>query len=162
MPVLRAEVMPVRSEHDVVLVRQATRAWATAQGLGLVDQTKIVTAASELARNTWVHGKGGEMTMTQLERDGRLASPRPVDDAPEPSELEGDGEAPVQAEGAEAGKSRKQRRTVKHLHADLVALGFTGSYGRVAAFARKLRITFPKRRTGGMRRMASKSRKHWR
>ena len=39
----------------------------------------------------------------------------------------------------EAGKSRKQRRTLKHLHADLVALGFTGSYGRVAAFARQWR-----------------------
>jgi len=39
----------------------------------------------------------------------------------------------------EAGKSRKQRRTVKQLHADLVALGFTGSYGRVAAFARQWR-----------------------
>lgn len=37
----------------------------------------------------------------------------------------------------EAGKSRKQRRTLKQVHADLVALGFTGSYGRVAAFARK-------------------------
>jgi transposase len=39
----------------------------------------------------------------------------------------------------EAGKSRKQRRTVKQLHADLVTLGFTGSYGRVAAFARDWR-----------------------
>jgi hypothetical protein len=39
----------------------------------------------------------------------------------------------------EAGKSRKQRRTLKQLHADLVALGFTGSYGRVAAFARRWR-----------------------
>ncbi len=39
----------------------------------------------------------------------------------------------------EAGKSRRQRRTVKQLHADLVALGFTGSYGRVAAFAREWR-----------------------
>jgi hypothetical protein len=39
----------------------------------------------------------------------------------------------------EAGKSRKQRRTLKQLHADLVALGFTGSYGRVAAFARQWR-----------------------
>ncbi|HMM73841.1 MAG TPA: IS21 family transposase, partial [Rhodocyclaceae bacterium] len=39
----------------------------------------------------------------------------------------------------EAGKSRKQRRTVKQLHADLVALGFTGSYNRVAAFAREWR-----------------------
>ena len=40
---------------------------------------------------------------------------------------------------AEAGKSRKQRRTLKQLHADLVTLGFTGSYGRVAAFARQWR-----------------------
>ncbi|WP_112874931.1 IS21 family transposase [Paracoccus endophyticus] len=40
----------------------------------------------------------------------------------------------------EAGKSRKQRRTLKQLHADLVALGFTGSYGRVAAFARQWRV----------------------
>ncbi len=40
----------------------------------------------------------------------------------------------------EAGKSRKQRRTLKQMHADLVALGFTGSYGRVAAFARDWRI----------------------
>jgi transposase len=39
----------------------------------------------------------------------------------------------------EAGKSRKQRRTLKQVHADLVALGFTGSYGRVAAFARDWR-----------------------
>ena len=39
----------------------------------------------------------------------------------------------------EAGKSRKQRRTLKQLHADLVALGFTGSYSRVAAFAREWR-----------------------
>ena len=39
----------------------------------------------------------------------------------------------------EAGKSRKQRRTVKQMHADLVALGFDGSYGRVAAFARQWR-----------------------
>ncbi len=40
---------------------------------------------------------------------------------------------------SEAGKSRKQRRTLKQIHADLVALGFTGSYGRVAAFAREWR-----------------------
>ncbi|MDH3264294.1 MAG: IS21 family transposase, partial [Paracoccaceae bacterium] len=40
---------------------------------------------------------------------------------------------------SEAGKSRKQRRTVKQMHADLVVLGFTGSYGRVAAFARQWR-----------------------
>lgn len=40
----------------------------------------------------------------------------------------------------EAGRSRKQRRTLKQLHADLMALGFTGAYGRVAAFAREWRV----------------------
>jgi len=71
MPVLRAETMPVRSEHDVVLVRQATRAWATAQGLGLVDQTKIVTAASELARNTLEYGGGGSVRLEALQEGVR-------------------------------------------------------------------------------------------
>ena len=71
MPVLRAEIMPVRSEHDVVLVRQATRSWAAAQGLGLVDQTKIVTAASELARNALIYGGGGAARLEAIEDDGR-------------------------------------------------------------------------------------------
>ena len=53
------EVLPVRSSADVVAVRQAVRGLATAQGFSLVDQTKIVTAASELARNTFEHGGGG-------------------------------------------------------------------------------------------------------
>jgi hypothetical protein len=60
----------------------------------------------------------------------------------------------------EAGRSRKQRRTLKQLHADLVVLGFTGSYGRVAAFAREWRIEQQTagrgiaRTCGGRRRMA--------
>ena len=66
MTVLRREVMPVRAEGDVVLVRQAVRAWAVEQGLGLVDQTKIVTAASELARNTLDYGGGGTATLEAL------------------------------------------------------------------------------------------------
>ena len=49
MSLLRAETMPIRSDSDVVLVRQHVRAWAVEQGFGLVDQTKMVTAASELA-----------------------------------------------------------------------------------------------------------------
>ena len=44
---------------------------------------------------------------------------------------------------AEAGKSRKQRRTLKQLYSDLVVLGFTGSYNRVAAFARDWRLDVP-------------------
>jgi serine/threonine-protein kinase RsbT len=49
----------LRAQEDVVLVRQAVRSKAVSIGLSLVDQTKLVTAASELARNTVVHGGGG-------------------------------------------------------------------------------------------------------
>src|SRR6478609_6912569 len=63
MSLLRSESMPIRVDADVVLVRQQVRAWAATQGFGLVDQTKIVTAASELARNTLVHGGGGHAVL---------------------------------------------------------------------------------------------------
>ena len=66
MPVIRAETMPVRVDADVVLVRQKVRSWAVEQGFGLVDQTKIITAASELARNVLVHGGGGSATVQSL------------------------------------------------------------------------------------------------
>jgi serine/threonine-protein kinase RsbT len=69
MSLLRSESMPIRVDADVVLVRQQVRAWAATQGFGLVDQTKIVTAASELARNTLVHGGGGSMIM-EAHNDG--------------------------------------------------------------------------------------------
>ena len=59
MPVVRTETHPIRSDHDVVQVRQQVRARAIEVGLSLVDQTKIVTAASELARNTLTYGGGG-------------------------------------------------------------------------------------------------------
>jgi serine/threonine-protein kinase RsbT len=51
--------LPIRSGDDVVRVRQQVRTAAAASGLSLVDQTKLVTAASELARNALVHGGGG-------------------------------------------------------------------------------------------------------
>jgi serine/threonine-protein kinase RsbT len=51
--------LPIRSGDDVVRVRQHVRGAAAEHGLSLVDQTKLVTAASELARNTLVHGGGG-------------------------------------------------------------------------------------------------------
>jgi serine/threonine-protein kinase RsbT len=54
MPVLRSEILPIHSDGDVVLVRQKVRAWAVELGFGLVDQTKMVTAASELARNALI------------------------------------------------------------------------------------------------------------
>jgi serine/threonine-protein kinase RsbT len=63
--------MAVRSSEDVVKVRQQVRAWAVQEGLTLTDQTKIVTAASELARNTVVHGGGGTVRLEVLSRNGR-------------------------------------------------------------------------------------------
>jgi serine/threonine-protein kinase RsbT len=71
MPVLKSETMPVRSETDVVLVRQAVRKWAAEMGFSLVDQTKIVTAASELARNTLIHGGGGTAGLEALVEGAR-------------------------------------------------------------------------------------------
>ena len=53
------EELPIRSGDDVVRVRQQVRMVAEKNGLSLVDQTKVVTAASELARNALVHGGGG-------------------------------------------------------------------------------------------------------
>jgi len=59
MPVVRAEAVELRSAADVVSVRQIVRTWAIEAGFTLVDQTKMVTAASELARNTIDYGRGG-------------------------------------------------------------------------------------------------------
>src|SRR6201995_3716908 len=53
----------IKTGEDVVRVRQEVRRFAVEAGLGLVDQTKIVTAASELARNTLDYGKGGQAVM---------------------------------------------------------------------------------------------------
>jgi len=63
------EAVPIRTSDDVVRVRQAVRARAVAAGFSLVDQTKIVTAASEVARNTVDYGGGGTMRIEVL-RDG--------------------------------------------------------------------------------------------
>lgn len=69
MEVEREETLPIRSEDDVVRVRQAVRQWATQMRFGLVDQTKIVTAASELARNTLIHGGGGDLQMSAIQNE---------------------------------------------------------------------------------------------
>ena len=60
------ETMPVRTPEDVVRVRQAVRARAVGAGFSLVDQTKIVTAASEIARNTVDYGGGGTLRIEVL------------------------------------------------------------------------------------------------
>jgi serine/threonine-protein kinase RsbT len=62
----RADVLQVRAENDVVAVRQTVRTWAVQQGFTLVDQTKIVTAASEIARNTVIYGRGGTVRIEAL------------------------------------------------------------------------------------------------
>jgi serine/threonine-protein kinase RsbT len=71
MAVLRHELMQVRSEDDVVLARQRVRQWAGQLGMGLVDQTKIVTAASELARNTVTYGQGGTLLLEDVQDGAR-------------------------------------------------------------------------------------------
>ncbi len=66
MPVLRDELIGLRSMDDIIKARQVVRDCAIFQGLSLVEQTKLVTAASELARNTLIHGGGGEMRLQAL------------------------------------------------------------------------------------------------
>lgn len=67
----KTEELPIRTSEDVVRVRQAVRAYAVDVGMRLVDQTKIITAASELARNTLDYGGGGEMRMEAVENGAR-------------------------------------------------------------------------------------------
>ncbi|HEY9885180.1 MAG TPA: anti-sigma regulatory factor [Thermosynechococcaceae cyanobacterium] len=67
----KPETISIQSSGDVVLVRQAVRHFAVAIGFGLVDQTKIVTAASELARNTLDYGGGGTVLLETLQVGGR-------------------------------------------------------------------------------------------
>jgi serine/threonine-protein kinase RsbT len=71
MPTRRNERLEIRSSGDVVRVRQLTRTLALESGLGLVDQTKIITAASELARNTLDYGGGGHVSLELVEQSGR-------------------------------------------------------------------------------------------
>jgi len=71
MFVAKSETLPVRTEQDIVVVRQTVRKLAQKASFSLVDQTKIVTAASELARNTVVHGGGGSMQWEVIQDGGR-------------------------------------------------------------------------------------------
>ena len=72
MPATLNSRLELRSEQDVVKARQAVRKLAQDQGFSLVEQTKLVTASSELARNALIHGGGGHMEMEVLaEGDGR-------------------------------------------------------------------------------------------
>lgn len=66
MSVQRHDLLPLKNSNDVVLARQRVRQWAIELKFSLVDQTKLVTAASELARNALDHGKGGTMVIEEL------------------------------------------------------------------------------------------------
>jgi serine/threonine-protein kinase RsbT len=67
----KSDVLPLRTEHDIVLARQHVRRLTQELGFGLVDQTKMVTAASELARNAVVYGRGGIVRWETLADGGR-------------------------------------------------------------------------------------------
>lgn len=71
MPTRRSERVEIKSSDDVVKVRQQTRVAAIEAGLSLVEQTKVITAASELARNTLDYGGGGEMRLDVVEEGAR-------------------------------------------------------------------------------------------
>ena len=66
MAILRSESIELKAEMDMLRARQAVRTCALELGFKLIDQTKIVTAASELARNTLIYGKGGTMHLEAI------------------------------------------------------------------------------------------------
>jgi serine/threonine-protein kinase RsbT len=67
----RSETLLVREASDILLVRQLVREWATELGFSVLDLTKIVTAASELGRNTLIHGGGGAMRLETVVKNDR-------------------------------------------------------------------------------------------
>ena len=71
MATVRDETLEVRASADVVRLRQVVRSWAAELGFSLVDQTKLVTGASELGRNTLEHGHGGQVRLEMLNDDNR-------------------------------------------------------------------------------------------
>ena len=74
------ETVPVRDGDDIVRVRRAARERARRLGFGLTDQTRIMTAASELARNALRHGGGGQVTLERVEKEGRVGIRMTFDD----------------------------------------------------------------------------------
>ena len=71
MTPLRSETLPVREASDILLVRHFVRKCAAELGFGVLDQTKLVTAASELGRNTLIHGGGGTMRLETFMKNDR-------------------------------------------------------------------------------------------
>lgn len=71
MKVVDSQVLEIRASEDIVAVRQAVRKKAVSMGFGLVDQTKIVTASSELARNALDYAGGGVLNLEHIENEMR-------------------------------------------------------------------------------------------
>ena len=71
MSVVKSDTQQVRSEGDIVMVRQVVRKWSLEIACSVVDQTKVVTAASELARNLLIYGGGGEVLLEILQEGMR-------------------------------------------------------------------------------------------
>jgi serine/threonine-protein kinase RsbT len=72
METLKEETLNVQTQEDIVRVRQTARSWASVMGFSLVEQTKIVTATSEIARNTLDYGGGGTVRVSWLRNAGRV------------------------------------------------------------------------------------------
>src|SRR6202035_3357009 len=72
--------LPLGNEHDIVLSRQAVRRMTQQLGFSLVDQTKMVTAASELARNALIYGGGGTLKCALLNEGSRRGLRLTVED----------------------------------------------------------------------------------
>jgi serine/threonine-protein kinase RsbT len=71
MQVLSSETLPIRIETDVIKCRQMTKVKAIELRFSVLDQTKMVTAASEIARNTLIYGRGGDAVFETLSNAGR-------------------------------------------------------------------------------------------
>ncbi len=71
MQVTKSETLPIETEIDVVAVRRKVKTWSVDLRFSMLDQTKMLTAASELSRNTLIHGGGGAATLEILDDGGK-------------------------------------------------------------------------------------------
>lgn len=78
MELVKIERLPILTNKDIVCARKKVREWSLEVGFGLVDQTKVTTAASELARNTMQHGGGGEMEIAVVANEASKSGLRLV------------------------------------------------------------------------------------
>tara|TARA_B110001454_G_C12723002_1_gene435616 strand:- start:7378 stop:7785 length:408 start_codon:yes stop_codon:yes gene_type:complete len=76
--VLKHENFQIRVPNDIVVIRKEVRSWSAGIGLGLIEQTKVITAASELARNTLEYGGGGTLLLEAVQSEDRRAGIRLV------------------------------------------------------------------------------------